>query len=210
MRGNTRRSWLPTSSSSVLLVSLAACFLAGCALARAPRQSQVLTKSLPNGTSIPPVWNSNTNADAVANDWLKSFNDPKLDAIVAEAIQNNLDLRYAAAAVEMARQEVALVGSQLKPQLGGQLGAATTHDFSRSSFPTATWNMLYRRGRQTSGDGCGLSARPHKRGLKLRVSITPLLGNPSRQPRLTTGISRLKPASSFGWPNRASKSTRHC
>ena len=39
---------------------------------------------------------------AVNNDWLKTFRDPNLDAIVAEAIANNLDLVQAAAQVEVA------------------------------------------------------------------------------------------------------------
>jgi NodT family efflux transporter outer membrane factor (OMF) lipoprotein len=137
-------AWVPTTSFRgplILLVILAACFQAGCPLARAPRQSQVLSNSLPVSTSIPPVWDSTTNLDAVANDWLKSFNDPKLDAIVAEAIQNNLDLRHAAAVVEMARQGVTVVGSQLKPQLGGELGAATTRNFSQDSTSNST--MVY-------------------------------------------------------------------
>lgn len=32
----------------------------------------------------------------VADDWLKSFNDPTLDALVAEAIASNRDLAQAA------------------------------------------------------------------------------------------------------------------
>jgi len=38
--------------------------------------------------------------------------------MVAEAIKNNLDLRQAAAKVEVARQNVVIVGAQLKPQVG--------------------------------------------------------------------------------------------
>jgi outer membrane protein TolC len=123
MKGNTQhpRSSRAPFRSLILAVSLAPCFLAGCALTRAPRHLQVLAKSLPNSVNIPPVWSSNTNSDAVNNDWLKSFNDRKLDAVVAEAIQNNPNLRQAAATVEQARQTVALVGSQLLPQVGGQL-----------------------------------------------------------------------------------------
>jgi outer membrane protein, multidrug efflux system len=118
---------------------LAACFagsvLAGCSLARPPQHSSVVDKSLPQDTSIPPAWSANALAkDAVVNDWLKSFADPGLDAVVAEAIKNNLDLRQAAAKVEVARQNVVIVGAQLKPQVGGGLAAAGTHDTSQSGI----------------------------------------------------------------------------
>jgi NodT family efflux transporter outer membrane factor (OMF) lipoprotein len=72
---------------------------------------------------------------------LKSFNDPRLDAIVAEAIANNLDLRQAAAVVEMARQTVVVVGSKLWPQIGAQFGSATLHDASESANTNS--NMQY-------------------------------------------------------------------
>ena len=47
---------------------------------------------------------------------------------MAEAITNNLDLRQAAATVEMARQNVVLVASQMKPQIGAKFQLATTRD----------------------------------------------------------------------------------
>jgi len=73
-----------------------AIIISGCALSKPPEHSQLLTNALPHGTTIPPGWSSVTSTNEVANDWLKSFNDPRLDAIVAEAITNNLDLRATA------------------------------------------------------------------------------------------------------------------
>jgi outer membrane protein TolC len=58
----------------------------------------------------------------VTNDWLKSFNDPVLNAIVAEAIANNPDLRAAAAKVAIAQQTVIVVGSRLLPWVGVPAG----------------------------------------------------------------------------------------
>lgn len=46
----------------------------------------------------PSRWSSPSDTNAVANDWLKSFNAARLAAIVAESIKNSLALRYAAAA----------------------------------------------------------------------------------------------------------------
>ena len=102
--------------------------LSGCALSKPLNHSQVVTNALPQGTTIPALWSSTANTNPVANDWLKSFNDARLDAIVAEAITNNLDLRQAAASVEMARQNVVLVASQMKPQIGASFKLATTRD----------------------------------------------------------------------------------
>jgi NodT family efflux transporter outer membrane factor (OMF) lipoprotein len=62
----------------------------------------------------------------VDDDWLKSFHDSGLEAVVNEAIANNLDLRQAAAKVEAARQRVVVVGSKLKPHIQAPLSGATT------------------------------------------------------------------------------------
>ena len=112
----------------VVIFSVLAALLSGCALSKPPTHSQVVTNALPQGTAIPALWTSTANTKPVADDWLKSFKDPRLDAIVAEAITNNLDLRQAAATVEMARQNVVLVASQMKPQVGASFKLATTRD----------------------------------------------------------------------------------
>jgi NodT family efflux transporter outer membrane factor (OMF) lipoprotein len=103
--------------------------LAGCALQTPSTHTEVLDQALPEGTHIPSAWKAGPQTGAVADDWLKSFHDPMLDAIVAEALANNLDLHQAAERVEVARQAVAVVGAQLLPQIGAQLGYAKTHDF---------------------------------------------------------------------------------
>ncbi len=51
-----------------------------------------------------------------------------LDAIVAEAIANNLDLRQASERVAIAQQSVIVVGAQLLPQIGAVLGGRSTND----------------------------------------------------------------------------------
>ena len=81
-----------------------------------------------NGTSIPATWSASGGANgAVSDNWLESFHDPGLDAVVAEAIKNNLDLQQAAGKVTVARQNVTIVGSQLKPQVGAHFSGAGTH-----------------------------------------------------------------------------------
>ncbi|MCJ7815952.1 MAG: hypothetical protein MUP31_07870 [Xanthomonadales bacterium] len=45
-------------------------------------------------------------SDPIADDWLATFEDPQLDALVIEAIANNPDLAVAATRVEQAEQYV--------------------------------------------------------------------------------------------------------
>lgn len=73
----------------------------------------------------------------MADDWLASLNDPMLDAIVAEGIANNLDLRQAAERVAIAQQTVVVVGAQLLPQVGAVLGGRTTRDEDHASNSNA-------------------------------------------------------------------------
>ena len=114
--------------------------LAGCALHTPPTQTELVDQALPNATRIPAAWQADWHTGAVADNWLKSFNDPVLDAIVAEAMANNLDLRQAADRMEIARQSVAVVGAQLLPQIGGQLGAKKTHDFGNEDDVNHTFD----------------------------------------------------------------------
>src|SRR5262249_49691320 len=107
--------------------------LAGCALKAPPTHTDVIEQALPKSTRIPPAWRAEPGGGEVTNDWLKSFDDPTLDAIVAEAIANNLDLRAAAERVTIAQQSVIVVGAQLLPQVGAQLGAKTVRDKDQNS-----------------------------------------------------------------------------
>jgi len=107
--------------------------LAGCALRTAPTHIEVVEQALPKATSIPPAWRADPAGREVANDWLKTLDDPALEAIVAEAIANNLDLRAAATRVTIAQQTVIVVGAQLQPQVGAVLGGRTTRDDDHDS-----------------------------------------------------------------------------
>jgi NodT family efflux transporter outer membrane factor (OMF) lipoprotein len=107
--------------------------LAGCALQTPPTHPAVVEQALPQDTRIPPGWRVDPRGGEVADNWLKEFNDPALEAIVAEAIANNLDLRAAASKVAIAQQAVVVVGSQLLPHVGAVLGARTTRDEDHDS-----------------------------------------------------------------------------
>ena len=125
---------------AILLVAGAALavVLAGCALRVPPTHTEVVDRALPSGTQVPPAWQADPAAGAVSNDWLKSFNDPALEAIVAEALAHNPDLQVAATRVAIAQQTVIKVGAQLLPQVNAQLGARTTDDAGSDSRANST------------------------------------------------------------------------
>ena len=125
---------------SALLVAMTAlaAALAGCALRTPPTHTEVVERALPMATHIPPAWKADPAAAAVTNDWVKSFNDPVLEAIVVEAVANNPDLHVAASRVAIAQQTVIRVGAQLLPQINAQLGASTTDDSGSASRANST------------------------------------------------------------------------
>jgi len=112
--------------------------LAGCALKVPPAHDEVVGEALPATTRIPPAWKAAAATSPVADNWLQSFNDPALDALVAEAIANNLDLRIAATKVAIAQQTVIVVGSQLLPHVGAVIGGRTTKDEDHSGTSDST------------------------------------------------------------------------
>ena len=131
-----------------LATAIAAALFTGCALAPAPSHDEVVIRALPEDTRIPPVWKAAPANGLVANNWLKSLNDPQLSAIVAEAIANNLDLRQAVEKVRAAQQTVVVVGAQLLPQVGATLGARTLNDEgpggtgdSTAAFASVGWEL---------------------------------------------------------------------
>jgi len=66
----------------------------------------------------------------VRNDWLASFADPQLEALVTEALTYNADLRAAAARVEQAAGYVKVAGAQLSPDVSiiGKTGSKSGGD----------------------------------------------------------------------------------
>lgn len=115
----------------------AATLLAGCALKAPPAPDEVLQQALPT-TPVPPAWQATSASAPVAAGWVRTFGDVQLDAIVAEAIAHNTDLRAAAARVEVAQQAVVVAGAAMKPQVGLQLGARSTYDDDSGSAGNAT------------------------------------------------------------------------
>jgi NodT family efflux transporter outer membrane factor (OMF) lipoprotein len=108
--------------------------LAGCALKAPPKADDIRPQALPNLT-VPAQWAEKGGADgAVANGWLATFKDRRLEALVRDALLYNPDLQVAAARMEQAAGYVRLAGATLYPQV----------------------NLLARGGGAMSGDSSGL------------------------------------------------------
>jgi len=108
--------------------------LAGCALKAPPKQEDVRGQSLPN-LIVPPQWAEQGGAPgAVMKGWLEGFKDPRLEALVRDALLYSPDLQVAAARMEQAAGYVRLAGATLYPQV----------------------NLLARGGGSLSGDSSGL------------------------------------------------------
>src|SRR5262249_37104144 len=103
------------------LVPLAtAALLTACAVKPPPPAEEMRRQALPNVAVERPSWAaaSGVSAETVQQDWLETFHDPQLDALVKAAIANNPDLSVAPARVEQAAQSLIIAQSALKPSLG--------------------------------------------------------------------------------------------
>lgn len=131
-RVREKRPFFPLSAVAAAWLAMA---LLGCPLSKPPSRSDLVDQTLP---PVPPGWTSSDPTGGVVDGWLASFRDPGLDAIVAEALAHNLDLRSAAAMVEVARQTAIVVGSRLKPQVGLDIGVSGTRDDGHDSWFTSS------------------------------------------------------------------------
>jgi outer membrane protein, multidrug efflux system len=91
--------------------------LAGCiTLAKPPTSDELASQVLPDGTPPPTQWTAGGATPGVVEaNWLATFADPDLDALVNEAIAHNGDLQAAAARVEQAAGYVRAAGGKLYP-----------------------------------------------------------------------------------------------
>ena len=108
--------------------SVVALLSQGCATAPPPSRDEIQRQAL-RDTAVPSTWSSSASAGEVADNWVASFGDPQLDALVAEAIAHNTDLRVAAARMEQAAAQVDIADAQLKPAIG-ILGRASSKPLS--------------------------------------------------------------------------------
>lgn len=89
--------------------------LSGCRTPPPPSHTEMLDQTLP---SIPTnSWSAAATAGEVDTGWIKTFKDAQLEAFIDEVLQNNLDLKTAAAQVEAAAASARRAGAALMPQV---------------------------------------------------------------------------------------------
>ena len=90
----------------------------GCVVKQPPSPADALAGVLPGTTTVPPAWRASAALDAaVVTDWLPTFQDAQLQALVDEALRHNLDLIAAAARVDGAAALATAARALLYPHL---------------------------------------------------------------------------------------------
>jgi multidrug efflux system outer membrane protein len=98
-----------------VVLGAALCLLAaGCQTLAPPNRAEIQQQALTN-LALPAAWKAGGGAGNIADNWLATFNDAQLDALVTEAIAHNPDLRVTATRVEKAAQHVELAKAALRP-----------------------------------------------------------------------------------------------
>lgn len=101
---------------ALLTPSIATVLLTGCAVEQPPTRAEIHKQAGVLATLDPAnPWKVDAASGPIADNWLALFGDPQLDALVAEAMLNNPDLRITATRVEIAAQCVELAKAQMRP-----------------------------------------------------------------------------------------------
>jgi multidrug efflux system outer membrane protein len=112
---------------SFLVLSLVA-LLGGCILMpKYERPTAPISVSWPTNSTRPAA----TNTPAAEIDWREFFDDPRLQKLIALALQNNRDLRVAVLRVEQARAQYRIQRAELYPGVQGDA------DYTRQKFSGA-------------------------------------------------------------------------
>jgi len=142
--------------SSLFLAALvgAGC-LAGCATKSPPTRAEIIQQSgtLTNLPLTQPWRAAAVSTNAIQDNWLATFGDPQLDALVAEAMTNNADLRVAVTRVQQAAHYVELAKAALRPTVnllgtgglnmgGGDVSSALQGISLGASWEPDLWGRL--------------------------------------------------------------------
>ncbi len=104
---------MPQRNSRANLVVVLSLVAGGCSVSGISTEPETLP--------YPVDWARGGAEGAVDTDWLKSFDDPQLEALVGEAVAANFDFRAEAARLESARQQVVIARADRLPALDASL-----------------------------------------------------------------------------------------
>ena len=145
-----------------------------------PDRDTLRAEAMPS-VKAPAAWASpGAAAGAVADNWLATFADPQLDALVQEALAANFDLRIAAARVERAGAYAKQAGAAILPQVNLLATGSFTGTDSGSAFETAgifvSWELdLWGRVRSQADAGSAQYEATAKDAEYARQSIAALV-----------------------------------
>src|SRR5215831_19086459 len=103
-----RCTLLVATASSLTLVS--------CALKHPPFGADIMPER--TRAQIPGSWAGPHRSGTVVPNWILTFHDPELTAVVTDAVERNPDLKAAAARVEASRAAVRIAEASLYPRVG--------------------------------------------------------------------------------------------
>ncbi|MEE8294871.1 MAG: efflux transporter outer membrane subunit [Sphingomonadales bacterium] len=109
--------------------------LAGCSSTVTPPTDELIREALPEQTFLPSSFGAGagTPQGPVDDNWIKSFNDPGLEAVVNEAFENNLTLRVALANIDIAAGFATQAGAAMKPAITVSGQGLKNNKFSASA-----------------------------------------------------------------------------
>ena len=144
----------------LLLATASSLVLASCAIKQPPVGADIMPESA--RAKIPGSWAGAHRSGAVVPNWIRTFGDPELTALVSDAVERNPDLKAAAARVEASRAAVRIAASSLYPRiamkgLGERQGQELNGDIGRSINPPSFGGS----GTEDSG-GAGLDTSTDK------------------------------------------------
>src|SRR4029453_12246331 len=103
---------------TVLLATARSLVLAGCALKNPPFGADIMPASA--RAKIRGSWAGPHRSGDVVPNWIRTFGDSELTALVEDAVKRNPDLRAAAARVEASRYAVRVAASSLYPRIASK------------------------------------------------------------------------------------------
>jgi outer membrane protein, multidrug efflux system len=123
---------------TLLLATASSLTLASCAIKWPPVGANIMPESA--RAKIPGRWAGPHRSGAVVPNWIRTFRDSELTALVADAVERNPDLQAAAARVEASRAAVRIAASSLYPRiamkgLGSRQGQELRGDLGRGINP---------------------------------------------------------------------------
>src|SRR5690349_4466323 len=126
-------------NSRVLLGAASCLTLASCAIKQPPVGEEIMPESARG--QIRGHWAGPHRGGNVVPNWVLTFHDPELTALVADAVERNPDLKAAAARVEASRAAVRIAASSLYPRIAMK-GLASVRD--RNLVVTSVAGSIHR------------------------------------------------------------------